>query len=144
MLCRGNSLSSVVGWGDNISIDTVKASFAIRNSVGLFLSKLRDRGLLYVDTISQKEIDAKGRLIELNFPESRISLKGKITHDWDTRIRKVSASGTVLSENFAVTTNSYLISPDELVRIMEEFHPRKVWKVKLETEVNYDVVCARR
>lgn len=142
VMCRGNSLSAVAGWGNNLRIDPNKAKVSIRKSLEGFFGKLRDNGLLYVDTTSQKEIDLGGGKREMIFPN--IHLNGEITHNWKTRIRTITGGGVLLGEKFQGTTYSYLMTPEELEEIVKEFNPKTIWRPRLTTEINYDIICARK
>jgi SAM-dependent methyltransferase len=143
IICRGNSLSNVVSW-DRI-IESLKPEFsklALEKSIDLFMRSLRTGGLLYVDTISQREIDEEGGFIEVT--GKSLNLKGVVIHDWKNRIRYVGGGGKINGETFYGQGSTYLISPDELESIIKNHNPQKIWRPKLKHEINYDIICARK
>ncbi len=139
VICRGNSLSCVSNWGKQ-EINPEQAKRKIEESVGLFYQKLKKGGLLYVDTISQNELDKNGGDIEVK--TVNIHLVGRIEYDWQKKERRVFGSGKVLGEDFSGSSTSYLLTPQELEGIVRNFQNREVWTPQLKNERNYTVICA--
>ena len=52
----------------------------IKRSLDVMFKRVKCGGMLYVDTISNEEINSKGR--KVHFKNSGIDLEGEITHDW--------------------------------------------------------------
>jgi len=141
VMCRSNSLSYVNSWEANPeSFDPDKARKNIELSIERFFSKLKIGGLLYLDTIPQKEINEKGA--ELEVLSSDIDLRAVIRHDLTKRIRIMEATGTVKKESFNGRFLSYLLPPAELEGIIKSFSPQKIWYQNLEHEKNYQIICA--
>jgi len=105
IICRGNSLSYVVSW-DKKSFNQNLAKKEIEKSISLFFDKLRKGGLLYVDTIPQKEIDEGGGKVKINTGE--IYLEGEVIHDWKKRLRYIGGSGMLGDKYFSGGSSSYL------------------------------------
>lgn len=141
VVCRGNSLSVAASWGRQ-EIDIEKAKKKIEESIGLFFQKLKNGGLLYVDTISQREMDEGGGEVEIK--TENINLIGRIEYDWENKTRRTYGSGRVFGEDFSGGSIGYLLTPSELEGTVRSFNPVRVWKPKLIHEVNYDVICARK
>jgi len=139
VMCRGNSLSYVVSW-DKQEINPKQARSKIEESVRLFFQRLKKGGLLYLDTISQAELEKNGRSIEITL--DNIYLKGRIEYDWQRRIRKTFGNGRLGNEEFSGSAISYILTPDELEGIVKILNPSVVWRPKLVNEVNYEVICA--
>jgi len=140
VMCRGNSLSTVTSWGKE-HINQREARSKIEESISLFFQRLKKGGLLYVDCVSQEEIDKQGE-IEIQTPN--IQLKGKIEYDWQNMERRVFGSGKVFGEDFSGGSATYLLTANELERIVKSHNPSVVWRPKLVNEKNYDIVCATK
>ena len=139
VMCRGNSLSAVVSWG-NEHLNQSKTKGKIEESINLFFQKLKNGCLLYVDTCSQKEIDKNGGDIKIVTPD--IQLKGNVKYDWQTMERMVFGSGKVFGEDFSGGSTSYILTPKELEGIIKNHNPSAVWRPNLIGEKNYEVICA--
>ena len=106
------------------------------------LEKVRKGGLFYIDTTPEAEIEKEGRVVELNF--DKINIKGVILHDWKRRRRITYGGGELNGEWFEGGNVGYLMRPSELETIIEKNRVKKVWRPNLNTEPNYDVICAIR
>lgn len=137
VMCRGNSLSPVASWRKG-KINPTEARNKIEKSISLFFQRLKQGGLLYVDCVSQREIDKNGE-VEINTPN--IQLKGKIEYDWQNMERRVFGSGKVFGEEFSGGSATYLLTASELERIVRSYNPSVIWCPKLVNERNYDIVC---
>ena len=144
VMCRGNSLSSVAGWNmtkDNF--DKNKAEKLMIESLETMFKKVKNGGLLYMDTISQKEIEQSGGKLEINI--DGISLRGKIEHDWKRRMRSIYGSGVIYGKKFSGGNTSYLMTPDELVFLIKKFcNPSEIWMPIFKNEIMYQPVCAKK
>lgn len=138
VMCRGNSLSSVVSWGKEHIPSLTKQK--LEQSICLFFNRLKDKGLLYVDTCSQGEIDRNGGKIEINTRD--IHLIGQIEYDKQEMERRVFGSGSIFGEKFSGGSASYLLYPTELEELIKANNPSCIWHKKLVTERNYDIICA--
>jgi len=134
VICRGNSLAGVVSWGKK-HLDADVALQKIEESVKLFYSKLNKNGLLYLDTCSGKDVG------DVELKTKNIDLKGKVEYDFDKMERSVFGHGKVLGEDFNDGSVSYILTVDELERILKKYFS-KVFRVELVNEKNYLVVCA--
>jgi len=141
VMCRGNSLSAVVSWG-NEHPNLREAKGKIGESINLFFQKLKEGGLLYVDTCSQEEVDRNGGNIEIITPN--IQLRGNVEYDWQKMERRVFGRGKVFGEDFSGGSVSYLLTPKELEEIVRSHSPSVVWTPKLKHEQNYHIVCAKK
>lgn len=145
VMCRGNSLTNVDSWSSRKLAPThnrmVKLSL-IKTSLKMMWGKVKKGGLLYIDTISQKEIHSNGG--NVNFYRDEINLSGRIIHDWENRERIINGSGIVNGKNFSGGTVSYLIKPSEMKRLITELRPSLIWEPKLKNEINYQVICAKK
>ena len=103
-------------------------------------NQLKENGLLYLDTISQREIDNDGGAIKIK--TVNLDLKGKIEYDWEKRLRYMFGKGYVNKEYFEGNSTSYLITPKELEKIVKFFKTKKVWFPNFKNETNYDIICA--
>lgn len=145
VMCRGNSLTHVDSWSSRKLVAThnriVKLSL-IKTSLKMMWGKVKKSGLLYIDTISQNEIDSNDGKVE--FSRDGISLSGQTTHNWEKRIRTINGSGNVNGKIFSGGTVSYLIKPPEMKSLIAEImpNPSRIWEPGLKNEVNYCVVCA--
>lgn len=139
VICRGNSLPHIVSWEHNY-LNPEKTREGIGRSIQQFFEKLREGGLLYLDTCSQYELDKKGRNIEIDTKKVRLS--GSISYDNDKRIRIVAGRGIILGKPFEGRSTSLVITPDELESMVRSYSPSVVWRPKLISERNYDIVCA--
>ncbi|UZE93993.1 MAG: class I SAM-dependent methyltransferase [Candidatus Pacearchaeota archaeon] len=143
VICRGNSLVFVTSWEKKKQdFDPNVAKDCLVKSINKFFEKIRDGGLLYVDTISQIEINNNGGPIE--FKTEKIQLKGKIEYDWKRRIRYIYGGGKVNGKEFYGSSTSYLITPKELEDIIKTFNPSAIWTPELVHEKDYHVICARK
>ncbi len=138
VICRGNSLSAVASWGKK-HIDPIQTRNNIEESVSLFYERLRQGGLLYVDCVSQEEIDKRG---EINIQTPNIQLRGSVEYDWQKMERRVFGSGKVFGEDFSGGSATYLLTANELEKMIKDHNPSVVWHPKLVFEKNYDIVCA--
>ena len=141
VMCRGNSLTQCVSW-ERQQFDPHTAEKYLVKSLDLMFGKLNPGGLLYLDTISQKETDNEGGEVEFNF--ENFYLEGKIKHDWKTRTRRTSGRGLINGEEFSVTSCSYLIKPQEMIDLIRLYNPSKIWTPNIPHETNYQVICARK
>ena len=141
VICRGNSLPSVANWGKE-HINPKDSNKKIEESIGIFFKKLKQGGLLYVDTCSQSEVNKNGGDIEIMTPN--IQLKGRIEYDWQNMERRVFGNGKVFGEDFSGGSVSYLLTPDRLEEIVRNYRPSVVWRLRLVNEINYDIVCAKK
>lgn len=145
IMCRGNSLTNVDSWSSRklapIHNRITKLSL-IKTSLKIMWGKVRKGGLLYIDTISQKEIDSNGG--NVNFSRDGINLCGRIIHDWENRERIINGSGIVNGKKFSGGTVSYLIKPIEIINLLAELRPDCIFEPKLQNEVNYYVICAKK
>ncbi len=142
VMCRGNSLSYVLNWGKDKREPAEIVTKSVAKSIGLMFDRLRINGLLYVDTVRQKDIDAGNRKIELKYPN--ILLKGKIEYDLARRIRRTYGEGVVLGKEFKGGGESVFITPNELEGMILGLKPARVWHPNLKSEVNYHIVCAKK
>ncbi len=141
VMCRGNSLILVDNW-EKSSFNKNELRANIEKSVELFFNKTKKEGLIYIDTISQREINSNGGKIELKSGD--VDLKGEIKYDWDNRIRIMYGGGKVNEEDFSGCSISYLITPNELEGIIRSFNPSEIFKPNLKHEKMYEVICARK
>jgi len=141
VVCRGNSLSAVASWGKE-HINFTYARRKIEKSIDLFFQRLKQRGLLYVDTCSQAEIQRNGGDVEVKTPN--IQLTGRIEYDWQNMERRFFGNGKVFGEDFNGGSASYILTPKELEGIVKSNNPSVIWCPKLVSEKNYDVVCAKK
>lgn len=147
VMCRGNSLTHIGSWSSRklsaVHSRIVKLSL-IKTSLKMMWSRVKKGGLLYIDTISQNEVDSNGGIV--NFSRYGINLCGRISHDWENRKRIINGSGIVNGKKFSGGTVSYLIKPSEMKRLMAELDPRpsRIWEPNLRNEINYFVVCAKK
>lgn len=139
VICRGNSLSFVASWGKE-HLNPREAREKIEESISLFFQKLKQGGLLYVDTCSQEELNKNGGDVEIR--TENIHLIGRIEYDWQKMERRVFGSGKVFGDDFSGSFASYLLTPKELESITKSHSPSVVWCPKLVRKKNYDVVCA--
>jgi SAM-dependent methyltransferase len=141
VMCRGNSLASCISW-ETEDFNPDKAYSSLQKSLCLMFNKLKNGGLLYLDTVSQREIDNNGGEVEFNF--DKFYLKGKIEYDWKTRTRKAYGQGIINGEFFSGGASSYLIRPEELEDLLKSFNPPYIWRPELKNEINYQVICAKK
>jgi len=134
IICRGNSLAAVVSWGKS-HLNPLEAKKKIEESIRLFFSKLKKNGLLYLDTCSGKDAGN----VEIKIRD--INLKGKVEYNWDKMERRVYGKGEVLGEYFNNGCVSYILTTDELERILKKYSP-KVFRINLINEKNYNIICA--
>jgi SAM-dependent methyltransferase len=139
VICRGNSLSYVVSWNEK-NINPKKAKEKIRESLGLFFQKLKPKGLLYIDTIIQAEVDRNGGEVEIK--EKNICWRSKVEYDWQNKTRQVHVGGSVGNKTLKGNYISYLLPSAELENIVRGFKPSLVWQPKLANEIDYDIICA--
>lgn len=147
VMCRGNSLTHVDNWSSRQLTAThnriIKLSL-IKTSLKMMWGRVKKGGLLYIDTISQNEINSNGGNVD--FSHDGISLSGRTTHNWEKRIRTIHGSGTISGKIFSGGTVSYLIKPSEMKSLIAEImpSPSRIWEPSLRNEVNYCVVCAKK
>lgn len=141
VMCRGNSLTSCVSW-EKEKFDPEEAKKALTKSLELMFGKLNQGGLLYIDTVSQNEINNKG--MQVYFDVKNFKLIGKTEHDWKRRIRRTYGKGIINGEEFLGEGFSYLIRPDEMRNLLQSFNPSWVWTPDIKYETNYRVICARK
>ena len=147
VMCRGNSLTNVDSWFNRKlapSHNLIAKLSSIKTSLKIMWGKVRKGGLLYIDTISQKEIDSNGG--NVNFSRDGINLCGRIIHDWENRERIINGLGIVNGKKFSGGTVSYLIKPSEMKILMADLRPKpsRIGEPNLKNEVNYCVVCAKK
>jgi SAM-dependent methyltransferase len=138
VMCRGNSLSAVVSW-NKLVLDKGFAEARIKESIKLFYDKLKKRGLLYIDTFSEKEKNYLGHIAIKN---DLVNLEGRIIYDYANKTRLVEGEGTVRGEPFKGGSISYLLTMDELKAMIQELNPARIWMPHLKYEIHYDVICA--
>ena len=144
VMCRGNSLAVVGSWDVAINSDFFKyeAFSMIKRSLDVMFKRVKCGGMLYVDTISNEEINSKGR--KVHFKNSGIDLEGEITHDWKKRIRHICGGGVVNGKKFYGGSFPYLMTPDELIGLMMKLRQSAVYTPILINETNYYVVLAEK
>lgn len=141
VMCRGNSLPYVISW-DKQEINSEETRRKIKESVGLFFEMTTQNGLIYIDTISQEELDKNGGNVEIKI--ANIHLEGKIQYDWQNKIRRIFGGGRIENKKFVVEAVSYLLTPYELEKIVRSYNPSVLWKPELKHEKNYYIVCAKK
>lgn len=143
VICRGNSLGLVKSWDVKESeFSAEESGKAVNESIKKMWDKVKSGGILYLDTVAQKDIDQGGGDVEVELPN--ISLKGRITIDLANRIRQIKGGGQVEGRNYSGGSISYIITALEISEILRELGARKVWSPKLEHEINYDIICAKK
>lgn len=141
IICRGNSLVCGTSWEKSKEkFNSKEAEIFISKSIKAMFNQLKENGLLYLDTISQREIDNDGGAIKIK--TVNLDLKGKIEYDWEKRLRYISGEGYVNKEYYKGNSTSYLITPKELEKIVKFFKTKKVWFPNFKNETNYDIICA--
>jgi SAM-dependent methyltransferase len=142
VMCRGNSLCSVVSWSnDEIGIENAR-KYIIR-SLELFFNRLKPNGLLYVDNISQKEINMGDNFkIPLIYP--KIDIEAEITHNWKSRIRTTFGKGYVHGKYFEGGSSSYLLAPKELEELIQSLNPKEIFTPEKIRDNFYQIVCAKK
>lgn len=140
VVCRGNTLATIDNWDTEYLNNPEESRKKIKESIGLFFQKINDRGLLYVDCISPKK--EYKRKIEIQTPD--IQLKGKIEYSWQNVKRKVSGEGNVFGKNFNGSSVSYMLTLNELENMVRSYSPPVVWKSKINSEKDYEVLCAQK
>jgi len=138
VICRGNSLSCVASWDGRL--DHKKAEDAIRGSIKCFSDRLREGGLLYLDTTSESEIQSGGRTIQVD--SGSFHLTGRTKNELETRTRRTWGDGEIDGERFSVRSISYLITPDDIIGSLQACGMHTVWNPHLRTEPNYQIICA--
>ncbi len=137
VICRGNSLSNASTWKKEKSeFDTRTARDSIIKSIAEFFKKIKNGGLLYLDTISMPEID------EVNV--GNIHLMGEIEYDWERKMRCIHGGGRLGDEDFYGGSVSYLLLPEELQEMIKLHKPSRIWSPKFEHEKIYHVICAKK
>jgi hypothetical protein len=139
VMCRGNSLSHVVSW--NVGNPHPSKGLIIE-SLKKMAERIKDKGLLYVDTITQKEIKNEGGSIKIDL--GGVNLVGTMKHDKKNKLRYIEGHGIVHGKKFSGGTVSYLLSPDELVDILKEIGMQEIFSPRLYYEKNYTILCARK
>lgn len=139
VICRGNSISAV-SWGTKNYFNPEQARRLVEKGIELMLKRIKPSGLFYIDTTSQQEIENGDKQFQVIFPG--IEINATITYDWENRVRKTHGKGIVHEEFFEGGSNSYLITLDELESIIISMNPKRIWRPKLKTETNYDIICA--
>ena len=141
IICRGNSLVVGTSWEKKKQdFDFKEAERFMFKSIKVMFNQLKLNGLLYLDTISQREINNGGG--EIGIKTTNLDLKGKIEYDWEKRLRYISGEGYVNKEYYKGNSTSYLITPKELEKIVKFFKTKKVWFPNFKNETNYDIICA--
>lgn len=138
VISRGNSLAYTAGWP--VPTPDANPRQLIEQSLASMFDKIKPGGLLYVDTISQSELEQGDHLAEIVLP--CIRLTGQIEYSQGQMTRTIYGSGTVHGDPFAGKSVCYLLSPDELQRMMAKLKPAKIIKPQLATETNYHAICA--
>jgi len=143
VICRGNSLTYVNSWGkEKRDFEPETTRLLIEKSIRIMYRHLKPDRVLYLDTISQREIALGSQEVAIRLPG--IELLGRIEYDRQKRTRYIAGSGTVHGRDFCGDSICYLLTADELVDILRSLQPAKIWRPKLAHEPNYDVVCARK
>jgi len=140
VICRGNSLTNVGGWGKGDIFDPGRCRMEIGRSLKEMLAALKSGGLLYLDTISQHEIDQGGGHLNLSF--LGYSMAVDITHDWFRRTRVIEGKGIVRGQQFQNRSLSYLLAPNEMEGLVRGLGVKRVLRPNLAAEPNYDIICA--
>ncbi len=149
VMCRGNSLGYVKTWNKKYNKRMLSEPFKLTklglyfnkiiNSIDLMFNKyLSEKGMLYIDTVSEQEINKGDQEIEINLPN--IKLKAELIYEWGTRY--VCGEGLVNGKLFKGEIISYLLEPELLEKRIKLHNPTKIWTPKLQHETNYDVICA--
>lgn len=141
VMYRGNSLQYVASWGKE-SIKPEDSRRKIEKSVELFFQKIKEGGMLYVDTCSQAEVERNGGPVEISTPNYQLT--GTVEYDWKRMERRVFGSGKAFGQDFRGGSASYLLTPLELERIVRRENPSVVWTPELKEEKNYHIMCARK
>ncbi len=144
-LCRGNSLIYVDSWvKDNVPKE---AKNNIKKSLMEFYKILKIGGFLYVDLTNEKEFNKLEYPITEDFGEivldnKKINLKWEIYHDYKKRIRKINNLVDVNGKKQELVYSSYLLKHEELINMLREVGFKKIEKLNLDGENNYNVFIA--
>lgn len=142
VMCRGNSLSYATCWAqgpENFNPKIAKATFD--KSIECMLKKINPKGLFYVDTVPQEEINRQGGEIILELDD--INMKGKIEYDLNKKLRFISGEGFLNGEYFKGGSVSYLFTPEELKQSIKKIADVEIFSPKIKSEKNYEIICAR-
>lgn len=141
VMCRGNSLAYAVSWeSSQMRYPTEEFRDIIFISLQKMLNKIKDEGLLYVDTVSEKEVSENGR--NLAFENKDIKIVGKIKYDFSRKLRYTYGEGVVKGKKFKGGSVSYLLLPNELREMLEKLGARKIFNPNLKNERNYSALYA--
>ena len=134
---------TVLTWNKPDSFNRVQFESAIHRSLQKMYECLKQSGLIYADTASQKEVDNSGAQFKLDVGD--ISLEVTISHDKINKKRDVCAQGAVgEAKAHGKTSTSYLLSPSELESALRTLRCQTVWIQPLVHENYYTVVCATK
>ncbi|MBU1083420.1 class I SAM-dependent methyltransferase [Patescibacteria group bacterium] len=141
VMCRGNSLSVLTSWGKD-GIDPEKAHKAIIESLQTMLDRVKDDGLLYLDTLTQNEINRGSSPV--SFEAENVSLGGFVEYDPNKRTRHMYGSGVINNQPFEGESYSYIITPSEIVDALKQLGVKNAWLEELNNEKNYQIICAKK
>ncbi len=143
ILCRGNTLSVVIsGEMGTRKFDFEKINNLLSKIISLMAEKLKSGGVLYLDAISEAEANGTERQVHIKSP--KVGITGCVKNDRLKKVRYTFGGGTVHGKNFNGDSIGYLLTIDDLEALLEQFGFSKIWRPKLEHEINYEIICATK
>lgn len=144
VMCRGNSITALNSWGSTPkTFSPKKCQQAIKIGLKQMWDRVKLGGILYLDTTKQKDID-RGNY-EILIKNDNLKIKGFIKIDKKYKRRDVFGYGIVNGKQFDGGSSSYLISPEELRRlIIKLLKPKKIWTPKEIQDKNYEIICVKK
>jgi hypothetical protein len=141
---RSNNDKAILTAGDVVEIRT-----AIERSIGIFYGKLKRKGILYIDTVPESEIAARGA--EFGIEADGVNLTGIIDHD-NNHTRHIIENGTIRmrdkdgifrDKKYHGASVSYALGSNETMDILKKYFPEdKIWMTTLPSEKHRDIVLA--
>jgi SAM-dependent methyltransferase len=145
VLCRGNSLIYLDSW-DKKQVPK-NAEEKIKKVLKEFYAILNPNGLLYVDIVDKKAFGSQNysatqELGEKIINGKKIKLVWKISHSDKKKIRTWKTILETNGKKQEFTYYSYLLKPEELIKLLKETGFHRVEETKIKGENNYTVFIA--
>jgi len=143
VMCRGNSLPYANSWDKN-SQSTLQD---IKGALETFYKLIKEGGILYVDTIHEKDYATGG--FEKEIPEKiidgkKIQLVYKTIHDENKKTRIWYSIIKVDGKEYKFEYEGYLLKHEELINTLKEVGFKDIKKIKLDGENHFSIFIAEK
>jgi len=144
VFCRGNSfIYASGGWNSYKKVNKKESLRKYEKTLQIFYNLLNDNGILYIDKFKDKEKPGKTKVGVVKIGEKEYELLFYTEIKKKLNIRQ--AQMIMIDENGkerGLPNITYLLTMQELIKMLKKVGFKKVKKIKLKSEKHFDILLA--